>query len=103
MEKFEARREKLHEILLKICSNVYFQPPENVKIIYPCIIYRRSVATTRHADNNPYMFARNYQITIIDKNPDSDIIRKVAELKTARFDRHYTYENLNHDVFIIYY
>lgn len=97
------RRLKLHEILLDIVENVYFQPNENVKLKYPCIIYRRSNGHTSFADNNPYKFIPSYTITIIDKNPDSDLIDKVAALPTATFDRHYTYENLNHDVFVIFY
>ena len=102
-EKFDARREELHKILTAITNHVYFQPPENVKIEYPCIIYRRSTANTQHADNKPYVFARFYQLTIIDKDPDSELVAKVAQLPTAAFDRHYTFENLNHDVFVIYY
>lgn len=101
--EFDPRREQLHNVLLGIVPNVYFQPPENLKLQYPCIIYKRSTGTTRFGDNRPYLFARHYQLTIIDKNPDSDIISKVASLPTATFDRHYTYENLNHDVFVIFY
>lgn len=97
------RRLKLHEKLLEICPNVYFQPPENVKLKYPCILYRRSNGSTLFANNNPYKFTKNYIITVIDKDPDSDLVNKVAMLQSATFDRHYTYENLNHDVFNIFY
>lgn len=34
-----------------LCKNVYFQPPESVKLLYPCIVYKRSAGDTRFADN----------------------------------------------------
>ena len=99
----EIRRLKLHDILLEICKNVYFNPPESVKLTYPCIIYNRSNGNTAFADNNPYTFRTNYQITVIDKDPDSEMIKKIAMLPTARYDRHYKADKLNHDVFDIYF
>lgn len=99
----EIRRLKLHEKLLEICPNVYFNPPESVKLVYPCIIYNRSNGNTTYADNNPYTFHTNYQITIIDKDPDSEMINKVAMLPTSRYDRHFINDKLNHDVFDIYF
>lgn len=99
----EIRRLQLHDILLNICKNVYFNPPETVKMNYPCIVYNRSTGNTAYADNNPYIFKVNYQITIIDRDPDSELIDKVAALPTARYDRHYKADKLNHDVFDIYF
>lgn len=96
-------RMKLGKILREFCQNVYFQPPETVKLKYPCIIYNRSSGDTEFADNKPYTFTHRYEIMIIDPNPDSDIIEKVAALPMCRMDRHYTAENLNHDVFSLYF
>lgn len=97
------RRLLLHDVLKNICPNVYFNPPESVKLIYPCILYKRSVGNTTYADNGPYVFKVNYQITIIDKDPDSELIKKVGMLPGCRYDRHYKAENMNHDVFDIYF
>ena len=33
---------------------VYYQPPENLKLTYPCIIYETSDILSNFADNNPY-------------------------------------------------
>lgn len=44
-----------------------------------------------------------YELTVIDKNPDSDILDRVASLPMCAFERHYTADNLNHDVYNIYY
>lgn len=98
-----ARRQQFHNLLKTITDNVYFQPPINVQIQYPCIIYKRDFATTTFADNSPYDFIQRYLVTIIDKDPDSDIPSKVAKLPRSIFNRFYTAENLNHDVFTVYY
>ena len=84
-------------------SNVYFQPPANVQMKYPCIVYQRATMDTKFADNKPYSRAKRYQVTVIDRNPDSDIPDKVASLPLCVHNRFYTANNLNHDVFNLYY
>lgn len=93
----------LHQLLEAITPHVYFQPPENVKIQYPCIIYKRDYADTKFADNLPYDVIRRYMITVIDKNPDSELPGKVAALPMSLFNRFYTVDNLNHDVYSMYF
>ncbi len=83
--------------------NVYFQPPENVKLIYPCIIYSRTNDKTQFANDKIYHHRVRYTVMIIDKNPDSLLPQKVAALPLCSFERYYTAENLNHDVYNIYY
>lgn len=83
--------------------NVYFQPPESVKLNYPCIMYSRSSGETKFANDKPYNHQIEYKMTVIDKNPDSELPEKVASLPMCIFDRHYTADNLNHDVYNIYY
>ncbi len=100
-------RLELHEILVEILgsSNVYFQPPESVKLVYPCIIYHRNAADTQFADNLQYTWTQRYRVIVIDKNPDTAIIRRIFEypIPLCTYDRHYFADNLNHDVFNIYY
>lgn len=105
-----SRRLELQEILQQVIgvrddgkANVYFQPPATVKMNYPCIVYGRSDGFTAFADNNPYLVRLRYQITVIDPDPDSPIPSKISMLPTCMFDRHFTAENLNHDVFNLYY
>lgn len=100
-----ASRLELHEVLCKILGsrNVYFQPPESVKMQYPAIVYERSDIRTLYADNNPYLQSLQYQVTVIDKNPDSEIVTGVSKLPLCRFDRHFTADHLNHDVFTLYF
>ena len=102
---------ELHEILCGIVNitepdgnrHVYFQPPESVKIKYPAIIYSRNDIDNRFANNDVYKQTYNYQVTVIDRDPDSEIVDKISKLPTCRFNRHFVSDNLNHDVFILYY
>lgn len=101
----KERRLELHEILVGLLGsrNVYFQPPSTVKMQYPCIVYGRNKFEISYADNLSYNSWTAYSIMVIDANPDSVIPDRVASLPFCRFDRHYTADNLNHDVFNIYY
>lgn len=83
--------------------NVYFQPPESVKLNYPCIIYERNTGRDFHADDFLYNYRKNYTLTVIDKNPDSEIPDKILYLPFCSFDRFYVTDNLNHWTYTIYY
>lgn len=98
-----APRLQLHQLLETLTENVYFQPPTNIQLKYPCIIYRRDFAETKFADDLPYSSMLRYMVTVIDPNPDSDIPAKVASLPRSLFNRFYTADNLNHDVFNVFY
>lgn len=84
-------------------SNVYFQPPASVRMKYPAIVYSRSDIDNRFADNSPYSQEKAYTITVIDKDPDSEIVDRIASLPKCMYDRKYRVENLNHDVFTLFY
>lgn len=83
--------------------NVYFQPPANVQMEYPCILYKRDAADSQFAGNTPYRYTKRYQVTYISQDPDSEIPDKIALLPMCVFDRHYAVRNLNHDVFSIFF
>lgn len=96
-------RLELHALLKELTEHVYFQPPANVQMQYPCIVYSRDAADTLFAGNNPYRYTKRYQVTVIDRNPDSPIPDKVAVLPMCTFQRFFTADNLNHDVFDLYF
>ena len=83
--------------------DVYFQPPVNVVLKYPCIVFKRDKVDSKFANNKAYALKVRYSVTIIDKNPDSPFVEKLLMLPFSSFDRHFTSDNLNHDVFNIYY
>lgn len=99
------KRLELQSVLEEILGsrNVYFQPPSTIKMSYPAIVYSRKSIDNRHADDSVYLQDNSYELIVIDKNPDSDIVSRVSELLLCRFDRHYKADNLNHDVFTLYY
>jgi hypothetical protein len=84
-------------------SNVYFQPPPTLSMLYPCIVYKRDNARTIYAGDKPYRNTKRYQVIVIDSNPDSDIPDKIAALPMCSFDRFYPAANLNHDVFNLFF
>lgn len=100
-----VQRTILQTILEEIMGsrNVYFQPPEDFKMKYPCIVYERDSGDTQFADNIPYIFNQRYAVTLIDKNPDSKYLKKIAELPKCVYNRHYVQDGLNHDIFNLYF
>ena len=100
-----GNRLELQNLLESILGsrNVYYQPPESIKIKYPAIIYSRNNIDNNFADDIVYMQNHTYQIIVIDANPDSEIVNKISKLPMCRYNRHYTSDNLNHDVFILNY
>jgi hypothetical protein len=70
---------------------------------YPAIVYAINGKDKRHADDRVYLSSNRYSVTVIDSNPDSDIVDKVSELPMCRFNTAYTKDNLNHTVYEIYY
>ena len=99
------RRLELHKIFLGIIGNgnVYHQPPENFKLKYPCIIYERSKDYVIHGDDKPYNRRLRYTVTLIDKDSVSSFLEPIMNLPMCSYDRHFTSDGLNHDVFNIYY
>lgn len=100
-----GRRLELHEMLCEALGsrNVYFQPPASKVMEYPCIRYNLYDIDNVYADNLPYLQNIAYQLTVIDRDPDSAIVERVSKIPGIRFNRNYTADNLNHTIFILYY
>lgn len=99
------RRLELHERLCKIqgSRNVYFQPPTGFMMNYPCIVYKKSGNNVLHADNQPYVAKRQYTVTTISRDPDNDVGDKLMKMLHCGYDTSYVKDNLNHDVYKLYY
>lgn len=100
-----VRRYQLQAILEDILgsTNVYFQPPATTAMKYPCIVYEREYINTDFADNRPYSHRDRYQVTVIDRKPDSTIVDRVKMLPMCTFNRYFASDNLNHNVFTMYF
>ena len=84
-------------------KNVYYQPPESVKMEYPAIVYSKTDMQSKFANNSAYSLLCRYEIIVIDKKPDNNVINKLLNFPYCDFDRHYKSNNLNHDVLSLYY
>ena len=100
-----ADRLELQLLLEEILGsrNVYFQPPYNLQLQYPCIIYDRDNADSKFADNKLYSYTTRYKVTVIDLDPDSPLPIQIANIPLCLYDRFYTSDNLNHDVFTLFF
>ena len=100
-----ASRLDLHEILCGVLNSrsCYFQPPSSVRMQYPAIRYSIKDVEKRSADDIAYRKLPCYELILIDKNPDSEFVDKLLDLPYFSFDRHYESDNLNHDVFTLYF
>lgn len=98
----EKRRLELHALFETITPNVYFEPPESIKLKYPCITYERTSGKTDFANNKPYVFRYRYTVTVITRDPDSDLPEKLAANQYCTLDRGYPGDGLYHYVFTVY-
>lgn len=100
-----APRLSLQEVLEDILGteNVYFQPGSNVTMEYPCIVYNVDGLDTKWADNLAYDQTVEYQVTVIDRNPDNETWRKVGRLPKSSLTRTAVVDNLNHYYFTLYF
>lgn len=83
--------------------NVYFQPPENVVMQYPCIVYSRDGAFRIFADNTGYRRVPRWQVTVIDRDPDNPAVEKLGLMPLCSdVIRSFVTDGLHHDVFELY-
>lgn len=99
------RRKLLHLELVALGTQaVHFQPPPSVKLIYPCIVYRRKSTDSIAADNRNYKNQTLYQIEVIDPNPDTPYVSSLLNsFSMIKHVNNFKSDNLNHDVFDLYY
>jgi len=99
------RRLELNNLLEELLGSdeVYFQKPENRMMNYPAIIYSPARPNVIYADNIKYLKMKAYTITVIDRDPDSEISEKISELEHCNWERNYSSDNLNHFVYTLYF
>ena len=75
---------KLEELLGS--RNVYYQPPESIKMEYPAIMYSKSDIQSRFANGSAYSLLSSYEIIVIDRKPDNPVIDKLLTMPYCGFD-----------------
>lgn len=100
-----ASRADLQTKLCKILGskNVYYQPPENLKLSYPCIVYEANKKDITYANDRVYSHENSYTVTLIYKNADYELPNSILyEFSLIRHDRAFKSDNLYHDVYNLY-
>lgn len=103
-----ADRLQLQKDLIELLGsdNVYFDPPELVKIQYPCFIYQSDIPFNVKANNHSYLLKNRYSVLYVDEDPDSGIqmIKRLLEtFSESSAGNPYISENLHHYPFDVYY
>lgn len=91
---------KLQDILGS--SYVYYNPPESMKLSYPCIVYTLDDIDRLGADNKGYALFHRYLVTLIDYSPDNPVRDQLLELPASSFVREYKADNLEHYAINLY-
>lgn len=99
-----ADRLELHSVLQELLgsSNVYYQPPESIKMQYDAIRYSKKTIDSKYANDRKYLMMDCYELIVISRLPDNPVIKKLLSLPYCSYDRHYIADNLHHDVLTIY-
>ena len=99
------KRKELQDILEYILGSkqVYFQPPETIKMSYPAIVFSIEGIINKKANNGNYTFNYKFNINVIAKTLiNDDVLNKLFALEYCSFDRSYKSDGLYHYVFTIY-
>lgn len=101
-----ASRLELHEELCELLGsrNVYFNPPESVKMQYDCIRYFKTGMDTYRANDKLYKATNEYRLIVITKNPDSGIPDRIMNhFSMCSYGSPYVADGLNHYPITLYY
>lgn len=86
-----------------LVKKVYIQPPAGMEMVYPCLTIARDPGSTAFADNQVHRHQKRYLVTGIARDPESGLYEILENLPRSRHDRSFQADNLNHDVFTIFF
>ncbi len=99
----ESVRMKLNTVLEPFGVGIYFQPPSNFAMKYPCLRYEVKGIDVDYASDSPYLVNASYELILITKKPDEEITKAlITNIPYIKFDRGYVSNNLYHYVFTCY-
>lgn len=97
-------RLELHTELLKFAPNVYFQPPSNIKMAFPCIVYAKRPHPKKFANNAAYISKQRYQLTVMTSDADSTVGEELeSHFEYCGVTNEFTLDNLHHTFLNLYY
>lgn len=83
--------------------NIYYQPPEGLKMEYDAIRYSRGVPNSRFANDRRYAKMNCYELIVITKRPDPEVVEKILDLPYSSPGKPYVADNLYHYPITLYY
>ena len=83
--------------------NVYFQPPETIKMKFPCFVYYLHGIDTNKAGDTLYIKTNHYRVQYISKDADNTMADELLKLQYCSFIGRSVIDNLYHDNFDLYY
>lgn len=101
-----GRRLNLHEEFCKILGtrNVYYNPPESVRMNYDAIRYGLGGKDLKRANDKIYKSTDQYEGVVITRNPDSEVPDAILNhFSMCSFGSPYVADNLYHFPFTLYY
>lgn len=99
----EKTRLTLHQAFVDALgsSNVYYNPPETLKMEFPAIVYKLDYIEQIHADNKKYIDWTTYKVIVVSSRPDHPVIKKILNWEMTRFSTSYTRNGFYHSVIIL--
>ena len=104
------RRLKLDEELREIqeielgYQHTYYDPPEEVRMKYDAVVYKKSDMNVRRANNKSYLIRDAYFVTVISRDPDTKVPHAIQErFERCAPGRPFVRDNLHHFPFTIFY
>ena len=100
--KTRAEVQKLLEEVLG-SKNVYFQPPPNTSIKYPCFVFKFNKFHRRNADNTPYILTGCWEVHHMYKSVNNDLKEKMLFIAPwVEYDRRIVADGVYNDYYTIY-
>lgn len=96
----------LHEKFCELLGtrNVYFQPPDYLKLTYPAIIYHVSSLASKKADNTAYKIDTRYDVVYVTTDPDDSMKTKIlTAFPMCSFVSAYIADGLYHYKYDLYF
>lgn len=102
--RWEDVRDKLY--LVNNTQNVYYDPPDSIRMEYPCFRFESNNYNVTHADNKAYIKKPRWTVTYITR--DVEEIETIADqmldiFQYCNFDTSFRSDNLEHAVFNLYF
>lgn len=84
-------------------KNVYFQPPEGMRISYPAFVYDHARRADRFANGSRYLKRRSYYVQYISQTYDEAFVENILDQEYCAFDKYFAKDDLYHFNFTMFY